>query len=62
MKHKHTFHTGGSGCLGDVIHTKGPGRWMDVPETRQQPKEQQPPTDASPVRMHHKMAQPYTGK
>jgi len=42
-----------------VTHTGGPGYWMDVPETAQQPKESLPPTDAKPVRMHHRMAAPY---
>jgi hypothetical protein len=57
-KHSDTSHPVG-GC--HTFMTDGPGCWMDVPETKQQPKEQQPPTEASPVRMHHKMAQPYSG-
>lgn len=44
---------------GHVTHTQGPGGWMRVPETRQQPKEPQAPTDGDPVRMRHKMATPY---
>ncbi len=42
-----------------VTHTDGPGCWMDVPATVQQPKEPQPPTEAQPMRMHHRMAVPY---
>lgn len=45
--------------LGGPLSTGGPGKWMKVPETVQQPKEQQPPTDEKPVRMHHRMAIPY---
>jgi hypothetical protein len=54
-----TLHGGDAGELGCTIHTDGPGSWMKVPETAQQPKEQQPPTEAKPVRMHHRMALPY---
>jgi hypothetical protein len=42
-----------------VFHTKGPGSWMDVPQTGQQPPEQCPPTDAHPLKLHHQMALPY---
>lgn len=51
---------GPSGAASHVTHTDGPGCWMDVPQTMQQPKEQLPPTDAKPVRLHHRMGLPYT--
>jgi len=59
--HKKSKREGASGQpLGCTIHTDGPGGWMKVPETAQQPKEQLPPTPEHPVRLHHRMALPYT--
>jgi hypothetical protein len=72
-KHKHTdhmhkgthygftLHGGATHPVGGehTFHTEGPGCWMDVPQTKQQPKAPEPPTGGDAVRMHHKMARPY---
>ena len=42
----HTFRTGGSGS------------WMNVPDSLQAPKKQEPPTDKNPTRMHVNHARP----
>ena len=59
--HGFTLHGGATHPVGGnhTLYTNGPGSWMSVPSTKQQPKEPQAPTDGDPVRLHHKMARPY---